>query len=251
MAGGDAGLRGTDEGAPGGLVPVLDAGYVRLVGVLKHFGTDEHEVQVVNAARASFEKEVRELGKRDVGLINFLLRRVENSPFRHSVLAFEVRAPLMIARQWHRYAVGSAHLVDEDGVAWNEASRRYVTEEPAFYCPAAWRASPESKKQGSGGPLPEAGIWTEILGAHQAHAAATHRRALGAGICAEQARLFLPAYGLYVRWRWTASLLAVLHFLDERLDETTAQAEIVAYAAAVRELGRPHFPHSFAMLAVG
>jgi thymidylate synthase (FAD) len=36
--------------------------------------------------------------------------------------------------------------------AWNESSRRYITEEPVFYTPKAdeWRSKPENSKQGSG-----------------------------------------------------------------------------------------------------
>lgn len=41
---------------------------------------------------------------------------------------------------------------------------------------------------------------------------AKYEQALQDGICAEQARLFLPAYGMYVRWYWTASLQSVCHF---------------------------------------
>ena len=64
------------------------------------------------------------------------------------------------------------------------------------------------------------------------------------GVCAEQARLFLPAYSMYVRWRWTTSLSGVLHFLDERL-EHDAQKEIQEYAKAVRDLTQPIFPATF------
>lgn len=240
--------------------PVLDKGYVRLVGLMRHFGTDAEEVQVVNAARASYEKEVTELGKRDVGLINFLVRRVENSPFRHSTLAFEVRAPLMVARQWWKYSIGSAHLVDDDANAWNEGSRRYLTEEPEFYVPGPssppgsprngqWRAAPEHSKQGSAGEVEAELAWTlqSQLGETVRRGVSLYTEAIAQGVCAEQARLFLPAYGLYVRWRWTASLLAVLHFLDERLAHK-AQVEMQRYAVAVRDLAEPHFPHSFGML---
>ena len=51
---------------------------------------------------------------------------------------------------------------------------------------------------------------------------------MAAGIAPEQARLFLPAYGMYVRWRWTVSLNAALHFLTLRQGEG-AQSEIVDY----------------------
>ena len=64
------------------------------------------------------------------------------------------------------------------------------------------------------------------------------------GICAEQARLFLPAYGLYVNYRWSASLQSVLHFLNQRLAED-AQVEIQDYAKAVHMIVQPLFPITF------
>ena len=64
------------------------------------------------------------------------------------------------------------------------------------------------------------------------------------GICAEEARLFLPAYGMYVRWYWTASLQSVAHFVKQRI-EYDAQKEIQDYAKAVLELSLEIFPVSF------
>ena len=69
-------------------------------------------------------------------------------------------------------------------------------------------------------------------------------KALEAGIAPEQARLFLPAYGMYVRWRWTVSLHGVLNFLEQRL-ESDAQAEIRDYAVAVRDLTKQSFPYVY------
>jgi thymidylate synthase (FAD) len=80
-----------------------------------------------------------------------------------------------------------------------------------------------------------------------AHGEMLYRRALASGICAEQARLFLPAYGMYVRYYWTASLQSVAHFLQQRLAHDS-QVEIQEYAKAVKALAEPHFPVSIAEL---
>ena len=106
---------------------VLDKGYVRLVDVM---GSD---LSVVNSARVSYDKQVDELGDKDTGLIRFLAREGHTSPFRHASLQFEVYAPLMVARQWWKYIIGSSH--QDNMAAWNESSRRYITEEPEFYDP--------------------------------------------------------------------------------------------------------------------
>ncbi|MNC50022.1 Thymidylate synthase ThyX [compost metagenome] len=68
-----------------------------------------------------------------------------------------------------------------------------------------------------------------------------YEAALSDGICAEQARLFLPAYGLYVRWYWTASLQSAAHFLNQRL-EHDAQKEIQDYAKAILNMVKTLFP---------
>ena len=212
-----------------------DKGYVRLVDVM---GDD---LSVVNAARVSFDKESEALGEWDARLIRFLAREGHGSPFRHAVATFEIYAPLMVARQWWKYVVGSDHTMD----SWNESSRRYVTEEPTFYVPAAdeWRSAPEHSKQGSGEPFEE---WegaplTDVLVEYVKEGLHLYQSALDCGVAPEQARLFLPAYGLYVRWRWTASLQSICHFLNQRLDDD-AQHEITEYARAIHELIEPRFP---------
>jgi thymidylate synthase (FAD) len=64
------------------------------------------------------------------------------------------------------------------------------------------------------------------------------------GIAPEIARLFLPAYAMYVRWRWTVSLQGLMTFLDQRL-EHDAQKEIQDYAKAVDSLATNVFPETF------
>lgn len=221
-------------------IDILDHGYVRLVDSM---GTD---LSIVNAARVSFDKESKEFNSKDDRLINFLWRERHTAPFRHAVVQLEVYAPLMIARQWFKYSVGSAHLDDQQG--WNESSRRYVTEEPTFYVPnqSEWRYAPANSKQGSGNPVdPRMGqIITEDLLDYIDLGLDHYNKWMKSEICAEQARLFLPAYGMYVRWRWTTSLSGVLHLLDERL-EHDAQFEFQKFAQGVRDLVEPLFPSTF------
>ena len=65
--------------------------------------------------------------------------------------------------------------------------------------------------------------------------------AMNRGVAPEQARLFLPAYAMYVRWRWTASLNSILSFLDLR-QGTGAQDEITEYANAVATFIEGQYP---------
>lgn len=224
-------------------INVLDEGYVRLVDTL---GDD---LSVVNAARVSYDKETNTFEPRDAKLLKFLLREQHTSPFRHAALTFEVYAPLFVARQWWKYAVASTHVDEQNG--WNESSRRYITEDEKFYIPLPheWRSKPENSKQGSGEPVDvELGekYFNRLLEIIVDGTRAYHD-AMDDGIAPEIARLFLPAYGMYVRWRWTVSLQGVLTFLDQRL-EHDAQHEIQKYAEAVLKLTKEAFPETIGML---
>jgi thymidylate synthase (FAD) len=106
------------------------------------------DLSIVNAARVSYDKESPEYSERDGKLLDFLIDEGHMSPLRHAALTFEIYAPLMVARQWWKYAVGSTHVDDQNG--WNESSRRYITEKEEFYFPYEWRTAPENSKQGSG-----------------------------------------------------------------------------------------------------
>lgn len=227
----------TDE-TPADTINVLDKGYVRLADIM---GTD---LSVVNAARVSYDKESDKLTEGDIRLIKFLAREGHTSPFRHAFATFEVYAPLMVARQWFKAIVGSDHTMD----AWNESSRRYITEEPAFHIPAPneWRSKPDNSKQGSGEIIDEyiGGLLTENLARYIDEGLKLYEEVMtDANVAPEQARLFLPANGMYVRWRWSASVQSIAHFLNQRL-ESDSQYEIQQYAKAVLELIRPHFEHS-------
>lgn len=219
------------------IIKCLDKGYVRLVDAM---GSD---LTVANAARVSYAKESLELTEKDIKLIKFLAREGHTSPFRHAFLQFEVYAPLMVARQWWKYVVGSDHTMD----SWNESSRRYITEEPEFYIPFddEWRSTPANSKQGSGEPvgIKVGGEATQRIIESVNTGMENYEWALKNNICAEQARLFLPAYGLYVRWYWSTSLQGVCHFLNQRL-EHDAQKEIQEFAKAVLELAIQRFPVS-------
>jgi thymidylate synthase (FAD) len=103
--------------------------------------------------------------------------------------------------------------------------------------------APEDKKQGSGGPI---GPWhgallTDELKKLIKQGEALYNMALEQGVAPEQARLFLPAYGMHVVYRWSCSLQSVCLFLTQRLAEDS-QVEIQEYAKAVYALSKEKFP---------
>jgi len=221
------------------MIKVLDKGYVRLIN---NMGSD---LDIVNSARVSFNKETTSLEEKDIKLINFLVKEKHDSVLRHCILSLEVYAPLMVARQWWKHHIGASSLDGQDG--WNESSRRYITEKEEFYIPDSdgWRSAPENLKQGSGASVDRVtgSKYLQRLQASVYRGIKDYEHALADGIAPEQARLLLPAYAMYVRWRWTASLNAVLHFVSLRNKED-AQYEIAQYAKAIESIIEEYYPNT-------
>ena len=222
------------------MIKVLDKGYIRLVN---NMGTD---LDVANSARVSYNKESASLDSKDIGLINFLIRDKHDSTLRHCVMSFEVYAPLMVARQAWKHHIASASIDDQDG--WNESSRRYITEKEEFYIPFVdeWRSAPENSKQGSGEAVSSdvGAKCLQRLRASVDRGIHDYEDALKDGVAPEQARLLLPAYAMYVRYRWTASLNALLNFISLRA-KSDAQYEIQQYAKAVEKIVEEHYPITY------
>lgn len=209
---------------------VLDNGFVRLVNVM---GSD---LSVVNSARISFAKEVTDIGDRDEKLIRYLWEHRHTSPFRHATLQFHVKAPLFVLRQWMKHQVGCA---------WNEVSGRYVEFDAEFYTPSNWREQHESNKQGSKGSVDDQSMCNVLYTDAMNSSVNYYLELLDQGVCKEQARMVLPL-SLYTECYWTASLQALMHFLELR-EDSHSQWEIQEYARAIRQLAVEHFPISLSL----
>ena len=108
------------------------------VDYVDHLGSD---VNVVNAARCSFAKEVKEFDfEKDTKLINYLAKHNHFTPLAHTSVTIRVKAPIFMARQFVKHQIG---------LVWNEESRRYIDDEVEFYIPKMWRPKPINAKQGS------------------------------------------------------------------------------------------------------
>jgi len=104
---------------------------------------------------------------------------------------------------------------------------------------------PANRKQGSAEPV-EVGVGAKYTQQLRKQITDGHRlylEALKDGIAPEQARLLLPAYAMYVRWRWTASLNALLHFISLRNDPHS-QWEIQQYAKIINQQVTEYFPQT-------
>jgi len=206
------------------------------VALVHHVGDD---LDVVNAARVSFDKESEYVGyetdqddftyypirgilhDKDNKLINYLAKHKHHSPFNHSFLSFRVKAPIFVARQ----------LVKHKFMPWNEVSRRYVDSEPEFYYPDHWRAKADNVKQGSSdskiGIVEEDGY--DPVDHNTWCINELYKDLIGRGVCPEQARMVLPQNTM-TEWRWSGTLGAFLDMLVLRLDpHTQRESRFVAY----------------------
>ncbi|KKQ48849.1 MAG: Thymidylate synthase, flavin-dependent [candidate division TM6 bacterium GW2011_GWF2_38_10] len=220
---------------------------IGFVELLEVFGDD---LTVANAARVSYHKEsayefnqaqgeeVRELSKRDKGLISFLAKHRHATPFFHPQARFRIKMPIFIAREWYRHTVGFAR---------NEMSRRYVTDAPEFYIPANLRQRDKDIKQGSSKEIVHNN--QELVAKMSANIQASfdlYNKLLDQNVCPEQARTILPQ-SMYTEFIETASLAGYARLAVLRLDPA-AQKEIRDYAHLVSELMEQQFPVSWKAL---
>ncbi|AYJ74707.1 FAD-dependent thymidylate synthase [Thermus phage phiFa] len=232
-------------------IPVLDKGFVRLVGYMVDLvdtepeGFDDHfehtgfrvphghtlDAQIVRAARVSYGKGTKTI-REDEKLIRYLLKHEHWSPFEMVEFKFHVKAPIFVARQWFRHRTASV----------NEVSARYSVVEDEYYVPEYWRLQDTKNKQGSVGRLDEltnayaTDAYTEAV----EMAFKAYEALLNAGVAREMARMVLPV-SVYTQFYWKQDLRNLLHFLRLRLDPH-AQWEIRQYAEAILQLIEPLVP---------
>ena len=214
------------------------------VEYIQHTGSD---LQVVNAARVSFDKTSAwekngkfggtdtDLPERDEKLIQYLAKHKHFSPFNHSFITVKVRAPIFISRQ----------LVKHEYMPINEVSRRYVDDTPSFYLPSEWRKRSESKKQGSSEEVFTGELAEALNTASEAcmkQCLDTYDFFLAKGVCPEQARIHLPL-SMNTEWYWSGTLKAFAKMLSLRLDPHT-QKESTDVAKKIKEIILPLFPVS-------
>jgi len=193
------------------------------------------DLDVVNAARVSFHKESNELSPNDVKLIHYLAKHDHWTPFAHCFAKFRVKVPIFVARQWFKHTVG---------FAYNEVSRRYVSDEPELFKAEVWRGKPEgSIKQGSSSTLEF--IDDDTLGLLE-HAVWHYNMLIKKGIAPEMARMVLPQATM-TEFIVSGSLAAWARFYNLRSDDH-AQHEIRWCAEQIGEKMAKYYPNSWAAL---
>ena len=222
------------------------------VELLDTMGSD---LDVVNAARVSFDKESqwdyvyanardpnrlqsweRSLKEADVRLIKYLARHLHWTPFSHCYAKFRIKAPLFVRSQLFKHKVGLTE---------NEVSRRYVDSEPEFYVPEVWRGRAENKKQGSSDECVELEN-PEWFAEFYDNVRRSYRSMVNAGVCPEQARMVLPQSTM-TEWIWSGSLAAFARVCKLRTS-VDAQWETRQIAEQISGELRVIFPISWGAL---
>ena len=205
------------------------------VELIDHMGND---ASVVNAARVSFGKRIKEMSEGDTKLIKYLAKHNHWSPFGHASVQFRIKAPVFVARQLVKHQVG---------LTWNEISRRYVDYEPEFYEVDKWRGRPVDKKQGSSEENIEwinRSIRTSALQDQVENVAlANYNLMIGAGVAPEQARMILPQ-SMMTEWYWSGTLYAFARVCNLRCAED-AQYETRIVANFINDECKELFPISW------
>lgn len=208
-------------------VELLDHGFIELLDLMPHPATGvSMDLAVVNAARVSFlgESKGDEADKR---LLFRLMKDGHTSPFEQPSFRFLVRAPLVTFWQWVRHRTWNV----------NASSGRYTEfEEDQIYIPKVWRKQSKSNKQASEGQVDgwNNDFLSSELEAHWVVSYGLYQQALKLGAAREQARLFLPAFGVYYTWVMKTDAHNLMHFLKLRMAQD-AQYEIRVYAEAIYE----------------
>lgn len=251
---------------------ILDKGYLRLV---ETWGSDQ---RIVEAARMSTDKGFLGWGTKtcdacpgvvvdiasercpscgdmnkfsgeksgDEKLLKFLSDNRHDTPFEFAGMVIEVKAPIMVFREWMRHRAAS----------YNEMSARYTPLPDDNYVPTVerlMRNANESNRQA--GRADGATELTETLAMRYRSKLIKayeddqelYDIALQCGVPKELARLHLPV-GRYSRMRASANLRNWLQFLTLRT-APNAQYEIRVYAEALQGILAFHFPKTMELFA--
>lgn len=205
------------------------------VDYVDHLGGD---INVVNAARVSFAKEVKEFDlEKDTKLINYLAKHNHFTPLAHTSVTIRVKAPIFMARQFVKHQIG---------LVWNEESRRYIDDEPEFYIPNELRGRPVNAKQGSSGVLESSELFTDMIVSESSRCLDLYKRLLEGNVAPEQARMVLPQNTM-TNWMWTGSLVALARVVKLRTD-SHAQQEAQELAKLINDVVAPLYPVSWKAL---
>jgi thymidylate synthase (FAD) len=241
-------------------VKVLDHGHVQLIDTWGRLSVEDAagDEALVAAARMSTGKGFLGWGYNDADgkhvpgdekLLYFLYSNKHMSPFEMGGATFEVQAPILVLREWHRHRTQS----------YNEMSARYTPLPDVNFVPTVDRCVGEeaTKNKQAGTHAGAQRItdrertqqWLDRLAAVYTLAEEVYQEGLSIGIPKELARCPVPV-ARYSRMRASANLRNWLQFLTLRNDKN-AQQEIRMYAQVVQQMLGKVFPRTVALFTAG
>ena len=206
------------------------------VQYVDHMGSD---VNVVNAARVSFAKEVEVFNiEKDKKLLNYLAKHGHWSPFAHTCITLRAKVPIALARQLVKHQVGGN---------WNEESRRYIDSEPEFWLPEELHEKPDNAKQGCSEYLH---YWSTTyryqMEQHSKDCLCFYTTMIADKVAPEEARLVLPLNTM-TNLVWTGSIL-FFHRVWQQRSDAHAQTFAREFADKLLPVIQPLYPHSIEAL---
>lgn len=232
------------------------------VELLGYLGND---LEIVNAARASFGKESQWeywgydptlklfvkyedslnhavewhpcLSTRDSGVLNYMMREEHGTPFEMVQFKFKIHAPIGVVWEWVRHRISS----------FNVKSTRYVVMAREFYIPLLEQVRRQVGKPGhyqfeTLTPIEAQEILDIYINSlHNSYDA--YELLIEKGLAKEVARNVLPM-GLYTDFVWSVNLRSLFNFLHLRT-APNALYEIQVPAYMVEELASQIVPEAF------
>jgi thymidylate synthase (FAD) len=214
------------------------------VELIQSMGGDD---AVVRSARVSTSSDSRnvDMGTKEEGLINYLMRDRHGSPFEHNGFTFYVEAPIFVFREFMRHRIAS----------YNEESGRYKELSPVFYVPGPERKLIQVGKPGAytfeDGDYPQRMMVPAEIMRSNDDAYNAYKRMLDSGIAREVARAVLPV-NIYSSMYVTMNARAMMNFLSLRTTRegthfpSFPQREIEMVAEKMEEFFADKMPVTYA-----
>lgn len=205
--------------------------------LVKVGGVGDYRSMLVSCISCSGKGEIRG----DMALLRYLREHRHTTPFEMAGLIVEVKAPILVFREWHRHRTQS----------YNEMSARYIPLPDENYLPslerfmmAAGKNKQAAAADGSRFLTKEAALrWRQQLQNFYQLAEMIYQDGLQIGIPKELARCCIPV-GRYSAMRASANLKNWLDFMTLR-SAPDAQWEIRQYSDAIGNLVSQLFPRTW------
>ncbi len=205
----------------------IKGGFIRLID---YMGND---ASIAASARVSYAAGTKRM-RSDRGLLRYLMRHQHTSPFEFAEIIFHIRAPIFIARQWHRHRTANI----------NEISGRYSILNLGYFLPEELNVQSDVRKQGRNTePIKNHENNLILLKETSEESFACYEQLIEAQTAREIARIILPM-NTFTEWRWKIDLHNLLRFLRLRL-HYSAQTEIIRYAEIIEKIVKIWVPESY------